>query len=322
MRLALVLLAPAALLAQAGLRLEATIELPRVEGRIDHFSIDLKGRRLFMAALGNNTVEVIDLAAHKPAYSIRGLAEPQGVLYLPGRNRLYVASGQDGTCRIYDAASWQLLKTVKIGDDPDNIRYDASARTVWVGYGGDTGGLFAMTEDGEKTNDIRLDAHAESFQLERGGSRIFVNVPKARQVAAVDRARKAVTAKWQIGAEANFPMALDEAHHRLFIGARKPAELVVLDSGSGGRVAKLPIAGDCDDLFFDVKRGLIYAIGGEGAVSIVRRGSDGRYTEAARVPTAKGARTGFFSPDLDRLFVAARRDGSKPARVLVFAPAP
>jgi hypothetical protein len=65
-----------------------TIELPEVQGRIDHMSIDVKGERLFISALGNNTGEVIDLKAGKPVNSISGLQEPQGALYVLAANRL------------------------------------------------------------------------------------------------------------------------------------------------------------------------------------------------------------------------------------------
>src|SRR6185437_7681170 len=74
-----------------------TIPLPDVQGRIDHMSIDVKNQRFFMAALGNDTIEVIDLKAGKRIHTITGLHEPQGVLYLPDVNRLYVANGEDGS---------------------------------------------------------------------------------------------------------------------------------------------------------------------------------------------------------------------------------
>src|SRR5512143_2364827 len=115
------------------LRLVQTIPLPNVEGRIDHMAIDLKGQRLFIAALGNNTVEVLDLGAGKRIRSIPGLHEPQGVGFIPEFNKMFVANGKGGACEVFDASSFKLAKTVKFSGDADNIRYDPKARRIYVG---------------------------------------------------------------------------------------------------------------------------------------------------------------------------------------------
>lgn len=242
------------------LRLEKTIPLPDVKGRIDHMSIDVKNQRLFMAALGNNTVEVIDVAHGKRIHSIPGLHEPQGVLYLPDVNRLYVANGDDGTLRIFDGASYEPIKSIKLGDDADNVRFDAAAKHVYVGYG--SGALAALNEDGTKVAEIGLDAHPESFQLEKNGPRLFVNLPKSRKVAVVDRTKGSIVATWQTGgALSNYPMALDEDDRRLFIVCRLPARLLILDTNTGRIVENLPVIGDSDDVFYDADRKRIYATG-------------------------------------------------------------
>src|SRR4051794_30431815 len=177
------------------LHFQKTIPLPDVEGRIDHMSIDVKTQRLFMAALGNNTVEVIDVARGKRIHSIPGLHEPQGVLYLPDVNRLYVANGDDGTLRLFDGSSYEAIKAIKLGDDADNVRFDAATKHVYVGYG--SGALAVLNEDGAKVTEIGLDAHPESFQLEKNGPRLFVNLPKSRKVAVVDRTKRSIAATWR-----------------------------------------------------------------------------------------------------------------------------
>ena len=146
------------------LKLEKTIQLPDVQGRIDHMSIDVKGQRLFVSALGNNTVEVIDLKAGKRANTISGLKEPQGVLYVPGSDRLYVASSKDGTVKIFDATQLKLLKTVDYGDDADNLRYDSSRERIYVGFG--DGAFGELDSDGQKIGEIKLDLHPESARKE------------------------------------------------------------------------------------------------------------------------------------------------------------
>lgn len=323
MRLAILLLLSATLVrAQSTepLKLEKTIELPDVQGRIDHMSIDVKGQRLFVSALGNNTLEIIDLKAGKRANTIPGLGEPQGALYVAGDDRLYVASSKDGTVKIFDGSSLKLLKTIDYGDDADNLRYDAARKHVYVGYG--SGGLGELDLEGQKIGEIKLGSHPESFQLEKNSPRVYVNLPKSRKIAVVDRKTKAVLTSWVTGMSFNnYAMTLDEADHRLFVVTRIPARLLVLDTGSGKIVQKLSAVGDCDDIFYDKARKRIYASGGEGAISVFEQQDPDHYKELARIPTVKGARTSFFSPDLDRLYLAVRRQGSTPAMIEVFKPA-
>ena len=301
------------------LRLEQTIEMPDVQGRIDHLSIDVKGARLFVAALGNNTLEVIDLKAGKRAKTIGQLKEPQGIRYVAETDRLYVANGSDGSVRIFDASSYAPLKTLDYGDDADNLRYDSGRKRIYVGYG--SGALAEIDNEGNKVGETKLDAHPESFQLEEGSTRIYVNLPKSRKVVVVDRKKHTIIATWKTGmAFANYPMALDESDHRLFVVTRLPARLLVFDTNTGSIVQKLAAVGDCDDVFYDKNRKRIYASGGDGAISVFEQKDADHYTEAARINTVKGARTSFFSPDLDRLFLAVRREGSQSAAVQVFAP--
>ena len=168
MRVFLILFAVAAVAwgqATQPLRLEKTIELPEVQGRIDHLSIDVKGQRLFVSALGNSTVEVIDLKAGKRLKTISGLQGPQGVLYVPATDRLYVANAKDGSVRIFDGSSYAPLKTLDYGDDADNVRYDSARKRVYVGYG--SGALGEIDDEGNKTGDIKLDAPVENSNLAR-----------------------------------------------------------------------------------------------------------------------------------------------------------
>jgi YVTN family beta-propeller protein len=303
------------------LRLEKTIELPDVQGRIDHMTVDVKGGRLFVSALGNNTVEVIDTKAARRVKTIGGLQEPQGVLYVPGADRLYVANSKDGSVRVFDGSSYAPLKTLDYGDDADNLRYDSDRKRIYVGYG--SGALAEIDEEGNKAGETKLDAHPESFQLEKDSPRIYVNLPKSRKIAVLDRETRAIIATWPVGMTlANFPMALDQTDHRLFVITRFPARLLVFDTTTGKTVQRLPAVGDCDDVFYDQARKRIYASGGEGAISVFEQQDPDHYKESVRIATVKGARTSFFSPELDRLFLAVRRQGTQAAAIRVFAPVP
>lgn len=304
------------------LRLVNTIPLTGVQGRIDHMAVDVAGHRLFVAALGNNTLEVVDIAAGKRIHTITGLHEPQGIAYVPDRNRIYVANGEDGTLKVYDGSSYALVGAVDFGSDADNVRYDAAARQIYVGYGeGSLGIVDEMT--GKRTADIPLSGHPESFQLEQSSPRIFVNVPTAGHVAIVDRHGRSVTGKWPLpGNQANFPMALDEAGRTLFVGCRRPAHVAVFDTGSGKLAATVPCVGDTDDLFYDAALQRLYVSGGEGFLSVIARDNRGSYRPLAKIPTATGARTSLFVPQLKRLYLAVPHRGAQHAEIRIYETQP
>jgi len=300
------------------LQLKQTIPLPGVEGRIDHLDLDINGKRLFVCALGNNTVEVIDLNKGERIHTISGLGAPQGVAFVPELNRLLVANDKGGVCNIYDADSFQLIGKVDFADDADNVRYDSASKQIYVGFG--SGGIGIINAaDGKRIGSIKFAAHPEAFELEKQGRRIFVNVPNARHVAVIDRDKGEVTATWKTdGAFGNFPMALDETNRRLFVGCRLPSKLVVLDTESGKVIAKIDISGDSDDIFYDSKRHRIYAICGAGKVDTVEQTDPNSYKPSTKVDTGDGARTGLFAPERDTLFVAVPHHGSQKAEIRAY----
>ncbi|HEY6390354.1 MAG TPA: hypothetical protein VIX89_03685 [Bryobacteraceae bacterium] len=301
------------------LRLESTIPLPNVNGRIDHLSIDVAGKRLFVSALGNNTVEVVDLASGKVVHSIRGLKEPQGLFYWADTNRLYVANGADGHVRVYDGRSFEQIHEYDLSGDADNIRFDPNAKEVFVGYGNGALGVINVDLKGN-VGETMLDAHPESFQLEKQGPRVFINVPEAGNVTVVDRRTRTVKVKWPVTcAKSNFPMALDETNRRLLIGCRKPAKMLVLDTADGKETASVDIAGDTDDLFYDAALKRIYVSGGAGSISVIEQKDADHYSVIATIPTAEGARTSLLAPEFKRLYVARPHRGKQAAGLLVFA---
>jgi len=299
----------------AELQLKQTIPLPGVEGRIDHLDLDAAGDRLFVCALGNNTADVLDLRKGERVHTISGLGSPQGLVYIAELNRLFVANDKGGICKIYDAKSFQTVGELNFKDDADNVRFDSAAKKIYVGFG--SGGIAVVNAaDGKQIGSIKLSAHPEAFELEKNGERIFVNVPNSRHVAVIDRKKGEVIATWKTdGAFGNFPMAFDEANHRLFIGCRIPSKLVVLNTESGEVVAKIDISGDPDDVFYDSKRHRIYAICGAGKIDIIEQTDANSYKAVTKIDTADGARTGLFVPERDTLFVAVPHRGSQQAEI-------
>jgi DNA-binding beta-propeller fold protein YncE len=292
--------------------------LLNVSGRIDHLSVDVKGQRLFVAALGNNTVEVLDLKAGKLSHSISGLNEPQSALFIPAFNKIYVTNGGNGLCEIFDGSAFAELGRVELSGDADNIRYDSNSASIVVGYG-DGGLSFIDGKSGKAVNSIKLAGHPESFQLESLGSRVFVNIPSANQIAVVDREQEKVTSTWFMTiALANFPMALDESQHRLFVGFRSPDRLIVFDTETGKSVASFESVGDVDDIFYSATHKMIFVIGGEGYIDIFFQQDADHYQLLTRIPTKAGARTGLWVPELNRLYVAVPRQGTQEAEIQVY----
>jgi len=298
------------------LALVQSIPLADVRGRIDHLAIDVDAARLFVAALASDSVEVIDLRAATRAARLTGLQEPQGLAYQPNARRLFVASGRGGTVTAFGGSPLVPAQQLDGLDDADNVRLDRDEH-LYVGYGRALAILDPATL--RRLADIALPGHPESFQLEREGDRIFVNVPDAGEIALVDRKTRSVVGAWRLDdAKANFPMALDERDHRLFVATRRPGALLVYDTGSGKRIARLPIAGDADDLFYDAARRRVYVVCGEGKIEVIEQRDADRYRAATSVPTARGARTGLYSPERSELFVAVPARSTNTAEIRVY----
>jgi len=303
---------------QTPLTLVGTIALPGVEGRIDHLAVDTAAQRLYVAALGHNTHEVVDLKCGSRVTSVSVFGEPQGNPVVADAKVVAVANGQGEGVQFVDASDYHAVKVVRLGEDSDNVRYDLAAKHLFVGFGG--GALAAISPgEGRVLGEAKLSGHPESFQLERSGSRVFVNVPTANQIAVVERASMKVIATWPVvGAKSNFPMALDEADHRVFVGCRRPAKVLVFDTTSGKESGSFDIVGDTDDLYYDVARRRVYVSGGEGYLDAFQEQTANRFTRLAHVATAAGARTSLFVPEYARLYLAVPHRGNQKAEVRIF----
>ncbi len=302
--------------------LTEAIATPGLVGRFDHFGFDGKNR-LFVAALGNNSVEVIDISARVRERSLTGIPRPQGVVYAPDAKKLFVASSA-GTLRIFDGTNYSLLKEIDFHGDVDNLRYDPTAHRVYVGFGEEETGAIGMVDaltNERLPEEFKLGAHPESFQLESEGPNIYVNLPDLKQIAVVNRKTGAIT-RWSMTLEHNFPMALDEADHRLFVATHEPARLAVFDTTSGRTVAELPTVQDADDVYYDAARKRIYICGGEGFISVFQQADPDHYSLLAKVSSALGARTaGYFGKGhkgFDRYFLGVPPRADHGAEIWIY----
>ena len=301
------------------LRLVQIIPLQNVGGRIDHMDIDIPNQRLFVAELGNNSVDIIDLKSGKHINSILGLHEPQGIAYVQDQNKIFVANGGDGTVQIFDSDTFSLVKTISLSSDADNMHYDAFQKLVYVGYG--NGGLAVIDPVKNSLIDtIPLDGHPESFQIsDELKPGIFVNIPESNSISVIDAQNRTIVAKWSNNkTSGNYPMALDEDSYRLFTVYRSPSQLSVIDTNTGKSMAKLDVVKDADDIWFDAENKQIYLTGGEGYLDVISQKDQNTYQEIAKIPTGPGGRTSLFVSALDRLYIAIPDYLGHDAKIEVF----
>jgi DNA-binding beta-propeller fold protein YncE len=312
--------------APAPLQRVATITLPYVHGRIDHFSVDVPGRRLFISALGNHTVEVVDLKRDRWLRSIPGVKEPQGECYVANLHKLFTADGKAGTVKVYQGGDLRLLSVIRLDRGPDAEAYDPVTRRLYVGYGGGAAGkhygevgvINAVTD--RHVGDIRTSAHPGAILVGQPGRTLFVTVPKTHQILQIDARTGRIVSTWLSKAGSPVSLALDRRDDRLFVGMRNPAAIEVFDSHTHRLITSLPSVGLMDGLFYDAPHHRIYASGGQGYVAVYQQWSANRYTELARVPTGVNARTSLWVRQLDRYYVAVPASAGHGARVLVFQP--
>jgi DNA-binding beta-propeller fold protein YncE len=278
--------------------------------RLDHLALDAGRDRLFVANMANASFDVVDLKAGKLLKSVPGQRGVQGVAYAPDVDRVFVGVGEDGVCNVFDGKDYNLAKTIKL-EDADNVRYDARTRRVFVAHAEKSLAVIDPQRLEVKA-EVRLPGQPEAYQLEAGRPRLYLNVPSAKAVVVIDTDRNAVVTTYPLaGAGQNFPLALDETGHRLFVGCRKPAAVVILDTESGKELGRVAIPGDTDDVFYDGKRRRLYASCGEGVLAVLREAGANRFEVQERIPTAKLARTCLFDAASGRLFLAVPRTAGK-----------
>jgi DNA-binding beta-propeller fold protein YncE len=301
------------------LKLEKEIRMPHVKGRIDHMAFNQKDMVLYVAALGNNTVEVIDLKKGVAIKSIKGVQEPQGLAYLTEQNEIAVASGGNGDCVFFNTATYEKVAIIHLAGDADNIRYDATERKMYVGYG--NGGM-AMIDPAthEQIGDVKLPAHPESFQLDKKNNRLYVNLPDDHSIAVIDLKNFTVANMWKIDKYgANFPMSLDTANNLVFVGFRHPAVLAGYNALNGKQISTNDLVDDVDDIFYYTDKQEVIASGGEGSINIFKKEKGAGYKRVADIPTRNGARTSFFIPSLQTFILAERANSGQAAAIAVYS---
>jgi len=304
---------------------QPTFELPAGTNKFDHFAIDLKANRLFIAATGNHSVEVLDLNSGKVVESLADLGKPHGLAWIPETRTLYVADGAQGDLKTFQGSPLQQTKSIKLSDDADDLVYDPKTKLLYVGHGGSDAANPAQiavidTASQSLLANLPVAAHPEGLEIDTATDRIFVNIADAAEIAVIDGATHKQTATWKLDrAKDNVPLAYDASHQLLFVACRTPARLLVLDGNSGKELADLPADPGADDLFYDAELHRAYLIAGSGAVDAYEIDPDKTVRALGATHTSTGAKTGLLVPARHALYIGAAANASKPARILAYS---
>ncbi|MDP4261689.1 MAG: YncE family protein [Bacteroidota bacterium] len=300
------------------LTLSKKITLAGVSGRMDHIAYDAEDHLAFIAALGNNTIEVVNINTGNTIHTIKGLHEPQGVAYIPSLKRLVVANGGNGKCIFYDTRTYSPLRVIDLKDDADNIRYDPVSNRVYAGYG--NGGIAVIDANTmEQAGTISLDGHPESFQVSNKQNRIYINVPDENETEVADLLLNTIIAKWKnTDASSNFPMALNEEDNSLFIGCRSPATLEVVNTETGKVVYAASCSGDADDVFYNSSDSLVFVSAGKGFIDVFKTNSQKGLVSVDHLKTSYGARTSLLLPAEKKFLLAVPAHAGEPAALWIY----
>jgi DNA-binding beta-propeller fold protein YncE len=312
--------------AVAPLKLAGAVDLPGYAGDFDHFAIDAKDGRLFLAGEESAELEVFDLKTGKIIERMRGYGVPHSVLYMPETNEILVVDGEKPS-PVLDAASLRVKRTYNLPKGADSVGYDSSSKHLWVVTGGkdvnqkDSNLVEIDPATGKTFKSVHFDAnHVEALAVEQQGPNIYVNITDKNELDVIDKAVGKIVKQIPIReAEQNAPIAIDEPHHRLFVVTRKPGKLLVLDAGSGKTIAALPAPDRTDEVVWDPDNRRIYVAGGQGYISVVEQDGPDKYRETARVKSLPGAKTEIIDSAGNALWVAASPGETKAmAKVLRF----
>jgi len=312
----------------APITLSRTISLIDVQGKFDHLAIDITGNRLFIAATGNHSVEVINMKTDKVEQSISGLGKPHGLAWVGAKGSLYVADGALGELRVYTGKPLALNGTIKLSDDADDMVYDEADHLLFVGHGGSDAANPAKiavvdTERFSLVANLPVATHPEALEIDPASRRVFANIADSNEVAVIGSDTWAITAQWKLTKAAdNVPLAFDGEHQLLFVACRTPGTLIALDAANGKELASVTSAGQADDLFFDPALRRVYLISGAGEVDSYQLDAAKILHPLGEVHTAAGAKTALFVPAQGLLYVGVPGMGGNAAEIRVYSTSP
>jgi len=296
--------------------------MPGFTGDFDHFGLDVKGNRLFLAAEDHKTVEVFDLRTGKRIHSIEGFGHPLTMVYLSESDRLLVTNGDADDVALVDCKQYKIINTLKLGKGVDHSAYNPVNKYFYVENGGgpdvkthalaiiDTRSFKIIGEVPGLSGDAN-----EGMVIDRAGKKLYVNLTGSDEVGVIDLDTRQIIARWPLpDAHVAHAIALDERNHRVFTATRKPPQFVVFNADTGKVVASLPCVGVNSDMSIDFARKRIYITGSDTASVFEQRDAD-HYEHIAEIATAYRAKSSIFVPELKRLYVADSGKGKPDAKL-------
>ena len=292
--------------------LERRIVLAGVKGKFDHFALDERGGRLFAAATGNKSVEVVDLASGKIVESLTGLGKPHGLAWVEKtgqKGRLFVADGEKASLEVFEGVPLKLVKSVPLSEDADDMVYDSGSGLLYVGHGGSNATNPASVAIVDATRltvakQLRMATHPEALELDATTRRIFVNISDTGEVVVIDGAAQGKMKTWKLtNTKGNTPLAYDAQDGLLLVGCRAPAKLLALSGANGMEMGSSVADSGADDLFFEPKTHRAYLIAGSGAIDTYTVSPDGKLQAMAVIHTVAGAKTGLLAPSQGLLYI-------------------
>ncbi len=295
-----------------------TISLPDISGRLDHMSFSAGLKQLVVTARTNNSIAIANTSSMKLDRIIRGFSLPNAASFVNQDGALVVTNGGNGTVSIIDPVSFGALARVDLHSGADNTVVDPSTSRLYVGYG--AGGVATIDMTNWKLiHSTPLVGHPEAMRVEENGSRLFVNVPAGNYVQVLNKSDGQPLASWPItNATGVFPMALDQAHHVLFVGSRSPAKMIMINTLSGAEITELSIPGDADDMFYDAGNGCVFVSSGDGYITAVKEVTANSFRLAQSIQTFPGARTSLLDTRSGLYFLAVPQSQNAVAKVIVY----
>jgi hypothetical protein len=308
--------------APAPLKLVQTISLPGVDGALDHMAIDLQRERLFIPAEQHGTVEVLDLKTGNRVRTISAARWPSTVIYHQQSNQIFVSDRADGTCKVFNGDTYELVKSIRLAVGADNAAYDAPNHSLYIAAGGRHAGmpytLLAIVDafTGEHAGDIQVDStNVQAMAFESSGPKMYADLADVNKIAVIDREKRTVLTTWPLTPQCQKPyaLALDSAHHRLFVGCRlfatqaewwQPGKMVVVDTDSGKVLIAFDAGGGADEMFFDAASQRIYLQGYEGIADVWKEIDPDHYESIGKIQGGVHGKTSLLVPELKRYYVA------------------
>ena len=281
------------------------------EGGWDYLTYDPAGNRIFITR--GNHVMVVDAKTLKPSGDITDLSGTHGVALAEELGRGFISSGGDNMMVIFDLKTLKVLDKVKVGERPDAILYDHSAKRVYTFNAKTQDSTVVDATTGKVIGSVPLGGKPETGVADGKGN-VYVNIEDRSEIVRIDTKKLVVAEHFPMaGCDEPSALAFDVAHRRLFAGCASKV-VAVVDPDSGKLVTTVDIGGGVDAGAFNPKtQQILMSCGADGVLSVIHEDMPDKYTVVQTVPTEKGARTMALDESSNTVYtVTAQFDPTPP----------